>query len=351
MSTPHPTTSPRKRIRGNILLIAFSGFIFCINVLFWWAAYENLAGPYCDHHLMHAGETCSRLHVRGGRGGYTQEHLNHVDDAPVKLRLPADFHPAPDDTYNGVYTRAHIGEIHHGDGLEYLVGGVGCTTAVAVCVHRFVRRHRGGVPPEDPDDNSAWKQLPRGAGRRGRKAVTAGLLPAESAHRHGWRAAGIFFTTLAAAVGACVVTRGLLGDIGCPDFPALTAAAFAPVAVIVAVVAGNRKLSRWHRIRMSQRAVTAAGEIIDCTTFSTIRSGSSTSNYFVDLTVRFADPEYPEPPQWIRRGYLFPELPTTAARFAIKYAAGVTVTVRRNVRFRWYGLDVDDDHLIWGQWW
>jgi hypothetical protein len=350
MPRSEPAASPVKRPLGTALLVGFMVFFVGLTVGFWVAAYQDLAGPYCDKHLMRIGDTCSRLHHRGFRGGYTREHLNHPGEVPVKLTLPANLQFAPEDVFNGVYSPATMRGIHHGDGLEFLAGGVLFTVVLVAQVYPVIRRARRGPPTDDPSDLSAWNRVPRGAGRRGKKAVVAGLLPAEPRYRHGLRSWVIVVGALGAAVGASAGTRAELMMIGCPDFVALALAGFAPFAVVVGVVVGNRQLSRCRRARMSRDAVTAAGEIIDCTTFDQLRRGNG-RNHFVNVTVRFLDPEFLEPPQWIRRSYLFIELPTTAAQFATRYANGVAVTVRRNTRCTWYGLDVDDDHLIWSQWW
>ncbi|AOS94828.1 hypothetical protein AN480_27470 (plasmid) [Mycobacterium intracellulare subsp. chimaera] len=90
---------------------------------------------------------------------------------------------------------------------------------------------------------------------------------------------------------------------------------------------------------MRRHALTTTGEIVDCTTYSTY------STYCVNLTARFLDPEFREP-RWIRRNYVFSRMPTTAAQFAATaHGNGTTVTVYRNRRGSWYGLDIADDHL------
>jgi len=337
---------------GTVVFVGYWVFMWGLTVGFWVLAYQDLSGPYCDKHLMHSGDTCSRLHVPGARGGYTREQLNHPGAPPVTLTLPSDFHPAPDNVFNGVYRPATMQRIHHGDGLQFLAGGALFTLITGIqsgrAVHRTYRA-RGEQCTDDPRDRTAWNQVPRGAGRRARNKVVAGALPAEPRYRYGLRSWTIFFGVLAAAAAAFVATSSLIGVTESPFWMEVLTA-FAPITVVVAAVKANRKLSRRYRAIMRRRAVTTTGEIIDCTTYSQSRPYSG-YNYLVIVTVRFADPEFPEPPRWIRRSYLFTELPTTAAQFATEYRDGTTVTVYRNVRRTWYDLGIDDDHLVWSQWW
>lgn len=318
-------------------------FLCVLTVGMWVAAYLNLAAPRCDFHLMRAGDSCSRLHVPGSRGGYTREHLNHSGEQPVKLVLPNDFHPAPEDVYNGVYSRATMKRIHRGDGLQYLACAVLFVSVFGTLVLQWVRARRA-APTDDVQDLAAWKAVPAGAGRRAHATVVTGAVPAEPRYRHGLRAAAISLGALAAAAAAFAGTSSLIGATDNP-FWMETLTAFAPIGLLTAVAVSNRKLSAHYRASMRRHALTTTGEIVDCTTYST------SSTYCVNLTVRFLDPEYREPPRWIRRNYVFNRMPTTAAQFATSHRNGTTVTVYRNPRGTWYGLDIADDHLIWLQWW
>jgi hypothetical protein len=338
-----PAVSPVKRALGKILLGGFSLVVCVLTVGFWFLAYQNLAAPHCDKHLMHAGDTCSRLHVPGARGGYTQEHLNHPGDQPAKLTLPNNFHPAPDDVSNGVYSQDTIQRLHHGDGLQFLAGAALFTSLSGIQALRWARARRA-PSTDDPNDLTAWNAVPLGAGRRAHAAVVTGALPAEPRYRHGLRSAAIFFGALAAAAGAFAGTSSLIGVTDDP-FWMEALAAFTPIGVLIAAVMSNRKLSERYRARMRRHATTTTGEIVDCTTYR-IRS-----TYCVNLTVRFLDPEFRDPPRWIRRNYMFNQMPTTAAQFATIHGNGTVVPVYRNPRGTWYGLDIADDHLIWSQWW
>ena len=281
------------------------------------------------------------------------EHVNHPGDQPATLTLPSRFHPAPENAFNGVYSPATMMRLHHGDGLEFLTGGVLFTLLFGVQAYRGVHRsYRARREPftDDPRDLTAWNQVPRGAGLRGRKKVVAGALPAEPPHRYGLLSWAILVGVLGAAAAAFLTTSSLIGVSESPFWMEVLAA-FAPMAVVVAAVVANRTLSSRFRDRMRRRAITATGEIMDCTTFSQSRPRSEGGQYFVIVTVRFSDPEFPEPPRWIRRSYAFTGLPTAAAQFATEYCGGAAVTVYRNARGTWYALGIDDDHLVWSQWW
>jgi hypothetical protein len=196
---------------------------------------------------------------------------------------------------------------------------------------------------------SAWYQLPKGAGKHAAEKVAPDAQRAEPWLLPGPLSLAIFAGATAAALAALVIAF-LVTDF--TMFPAWTGvlALIAPFVVANGAISGNRRLGRAHRAKLRRHGVALAGEIVDCSRLSTLRPRSSRRIYWIILTVRFKDPEHPVP-QSISRTYLFQEEPDPAAEFATRHRQGTDVTVYRSAHKFWYVLDFEDDHLAWGQWW
>jgi hypothetical protein len=136
---------------GTAVLAGFLVFLCGLVVLPWVVAYTDLAGPYCEMHLMRPADTCSVLHVNTGRG-VTHEHLNHPGERPPEMTLPSTARVSPEDIIRGVYPPAQMRQFHHGRGMLMLFFGVFFTLIVGAGIYREARKRRASTTPAPTPD-------------------------------------------------------------------------------------------------------------------------------------------------------------------------------------------------------